>query len=891
MKATHFRPSRIFTALLISGVILPTQYASAQESQAVERIQVTGSKIKRTDMEAASPVSIITAADISASGITNIENLLQRMSFSAGSAGNATNAYWTSGGYGTAQVNLRGLGIKRTLVLLNGRRVVGGGTGANSSVDLNMIPTSMIERIEVLKDGASAIYGADAVAGVVNIITKKEFDGAELDVKVGMTDKGDGENHDISLTIGGEFDKGNSVFNISYSKTSAIRQSDRIDCAKYGTKQGTFECFGSSTSEGGRALLADGSQVQFNQDPDTDANGNNYGDYDASIHSFEWIPYLNAVSPMERINLSNFTNYNINDSLQLYVEASYSNRRGEQIVTPRNGFKGIKVDADFKYNPTGQDVEFQKRRNTELGAPFFFQETNTFRVVTGLQGFLDNGWEWDISYNYGRNTGTDGWTFDIDPDKAAQTLNDSICTYDNSNGIPCGDWFGKDELSQDVIDYVKYRREGTGGNEMRVFSASLNGYLLDMPAGELGFAIGAENRSEKGWRNPDSTVLNNGLEDAISGSYDVNEVFAELSVPLISDVYLAESVALELAARYSDYSTVGAETTYKLGLTWKVNDELMVRGVVSTAFRAPVITELFGGTNGENLRTIDPCENATGNIATNCLADGVPANFEQDGTTILTSVGGNPELGAETADTTTLGLVWQPSYVEGLSATVDYFNIEIEDAITSVNGSDTLKLCYENPVANAKFCDTFSRHPVTNQVDELNQRPVNAAVEKVSGIDFNTAYTFTLFGLDSSANLDITHLLTHESTPFSGEETIDKVGYITEDQGSYTEWRGNLSYSVMTDDWSATYSLRYIGAADDVNGSDNDPLGKSVDAVTYSDVSASYYYSEALRFTLGVDNIFDKKAPYLTSWNDANTDVMTYDLVGRRGFLRAVYQF
>ncbi|MBU1309215.1 MAG: TonB-dependent receptor plug domain-containing protein, partial [Gammaproteobacteria bacterium] len=216
--------------MVVAGLASTTSYINAEENPDVERMQITGSKIKRTDIETASPVSVISSADISISGISNVEDLLQEMSFSAGVAGNATNAYWTSGGYGTAQVNLRGLGIKRTLVLLNGRRIVGGGTGANSSVDLNMIPSSMIERIEVLKDGASAIYGADAVAGVVNIITKKEFDGAELNAKAGMSDKGDAENQDINLTLGSDFDRGNAVVNFSYANTSAVRQSDRIDC-------------------------------------------------------------------------------------------------------------------------------------------------------------------------------------------------------------------------------------------------------------------------------------------------------------------------------------------------------------------------------------------------------------------------------------------------------------------------------------------------------------------------------------------------------------------------------------------------------------------------------------------------------------------------------------
>ena len=890
MKHLTIKASRICTAMIITGVVATPTLVTAQETK-VERIEITGSKIKRTDIESASPVSIITAADISMSGISNVENLLQEMSFSAGVAGNATNAYWTSGGYGTAQVNLRGLGIKRTLVLLNGRRVVGGGTGANSSVDLNMIPTSMIHRIEVLKDGASAIYGADAVAGVVNIITKKEFEGAELSVKAGISDENDGENQDVSLTIGGNFDRGNAIFSANYSNTSAVRQSDRIACSKFGTEEGTFECFGSSTTEGGRALLADGSQVQFNQDPDTTSRGDDFGPYNAAQHSFNYIPYLNAVSPLERINLSSVVNYEINDSLALFTEAMYTKRKGEQIVTPRNGFAGIQVAADFQYNPTGQSLEFQRRRNTELGAPFFFQETDTVRVVTGLTGTLKNDWEWDVAFNYGRNTGTDGWTFDIDPARASQTLDDSVCTYDNSNGIPCGDWFGANELSQDVINYVKYRREGTGGNQMLSWTANVNGDLIELPAGIMGFAVGAEKRTEKGWRDPDSTVLRNGQEDPISGSYDVSEAFIELSIPLLTDMPLIKNLTAEMAARYSDYSTVGSKTTYKLGVTWNVNDSLMVRGVQSTSFRAPVITELFGGTNGENLRTIDPCENATGVIATNCLAAGVPANFVQDGTTVLTSVGGNPSLGAESADTTTMGVVWQPEFAEGLSTTLDYFNIEIEDAITSVNGSDMLKLCYEDPQGNAQFCDTFSCHPVTKQVSELNQRPVNAAVEKVSGLDFNVAYRFEIIGLNARSTLDITRLLNHESTPFSGQPTIDKVGFITEDQGSYTKWRSNFSLSLMSDNWTATYSLRYIGGADDVNGGDFDPLGKSVDALTYSDLAASYSVNDDLIVSMGIDNIFDKQAPYLTSWNDANTDVMTYDLLGRRGFIKANYHF
>ncbi|MBU2925563.1 TonB-dependent receptor [Colwellia sp. 1_MG-2023] len=882
------KKSLLFTAMLVA-FNCNQSYAEVQ-NDGIEKMTVTGSHIKRADLETASPLSVITAEQIALSGIVNVEDLLQRMSFSAGVAGNATNAYWTSGGYGTAQVNLRGMGIKRTLVLLNGRRMVNGGTGANSSADLNTIPTGIIKRIEILKDGASAIYGADAVAGVVNIITKDDIDGVTFMAKAGASDEGDGEHQEFNLNIGSTFDRGNFILSANYVNTEAVRQSDRIDCAKEEIvhDDGTSElsCFGSSTTEGGRALLADGQSVQFNQD--TQGDGNAYEAYDSQKHAFTWIPYLNAVSPSQRLNLAATVNYQLTEQVNLFTEAMYSNRQSEQIVTPRS-LSSIYVSKDFDYNPTGQDLELTNRRNTEFGAPFFFQETNTIRLVLGLNGEFSNNWHWDTAYNYSRNTGNDGWTFDLDSAKAADTLNEDVCSYEEGASIPCGDWFGVDELSQEVIDYVKYRREGNGGNEMRSFTFNLGGDLTELPAGTLAFATGIEHRYESGWRNPDSTVLSNGGEDTIDGDFNVTEAFVEFSIPLLSDLPLMKSLHAEVASRYADYSTFGDKTTYKLGLTWQIFDNLMVRGVKSTAFRIPMLTEQFGGTNSENLRTIDPCEGATGAIATNCLAAGVPANFEQDGTTVLTAVGGNPDVNPESADTLTLGIVWQASFLEGLSATVDYFNIEIDDAITAVNGSDVLKLCYTDPNAYSEYCDSFSRHSVTNQVISLNQRPVNAAQEKVSGVDFNVQHNGEINGFNTKIELEATRLLAHENTPLPGQAINDLLGKITEDQGSYTKWRGNLGFTLEAQSWATHYAIRYIGGADDVNG--GGPIGSSVPSITYHDVQASYQVNNNFSLSAGIDNLFDKSAPFLTSWNDANTDVMTYDLLGRRGYLKLNVNF
>lgn len=885
----QFNKTVIYLALVGLGVgafsIATAQDTGSDQTAQMEEVTVTGSRIKqRTEANSASPVTIISAEMIFDSGISNVEDLLQEMTASAGPAGNSSNAYWTSNGYGTAQTNLRGLGINRTIVLLNGRRIVNGGTGANSSVDLNMIPMALIQRIEVLKDGASAIYGADAVAGVVNIITKKNFSGAKLDVKYGATTQSDGENSELNFTFGGGNDKGNFAVNLSYVDTGLVLQSDRAACPVY-EDDGELVCFGSSTTIGGRAHLLDGTEIQFNQVEGGD--GDFFEPRDGAKHGFNWFPYLNAVSPTQRINLSAFGTYEISDSLQVFTEVLYANRQGEQIVTPRR-IRTTPVSAAFPYNPTGQDLFIKNRRMVEMGAPYFFQETDTVRVLVGLEGLLDNGLSWDASANYGRNTGRDGWTFDIDHDRVSQTLDESTCSTASDAAIPCGDYFGVGELTPELIEYIKYRREGNGGNQMVSLTANLYGTVMSLPAGEVGFAVGVENRTAKGWRNPDSTVLKNGGESAIRGSSDVTEVYGEFSVPLLPDV-----LDLTLAARWSDYDAFGDSTTYKLGAVWQVNDQLKLRSVVSTAFRVPTISEQQGSTNQENLMTVDPCAGATGAIATNCAADGVPAGFVQNGNTVLTGVGGNPDVEPEDADTVTFGIVFEPAFMEGLTAMIDYFDIKMNGAINAVEGSDLLRLCYTDPLVYAEFCNTFVRDPITSQVIFLERRPVNAANERVTGIDYALTYNTEIAGLDSLFSIGATNLLTHENQPNPAAEVEILRGKITSDRGSFAKWRMNMSAKVYAEKWSAGWSVRMIGEAEDENGEawGGGPMGNFVDNIFYHDLHYNYNVSDSLKVSLGIDNVFDEKAPFITSWNDANTDVFTYDLFGRRWFMQASYTF
>lgn len=346
---------------------------------------------------------------------------------------------------------------------------------------------------------------------------------------------------------------------------------------------------------------------------------------------------------------------------------------------------------------------------------------------------------------------------------------------------------------------------------------------------------------------------------------------------------------LNLAGRYSDYSTFDGQSTYKLGLVWQVNDELMLRSVKSTAFRAPSVPELFGGTNQENLPTKDPCDGATGVIASNCLADNVPLGFSQDGTTVLTGVGGNINVQPEKADTLTLGLVYEPDFIDGLSMTMDYFDIEVENAIAAVDGSNQLRLCYTDPLLYKDFCQGFKRDAVTHQIISLSKQPLNAALEQVAGIDSNISYNTELGGIAFGINLDATRLLTHENQAFPDAEPEVLLGKITADRGSFAKWKANLGLKMATEQWQGNWDVRYLGKADDQQG--GLPIGRAVPSTVYHDLNVKWSAVDNFSTAFGVDNLFDTKAPFLTSWNDANTDVFTYDLAGRRFYLQFEYQY
>lgn len=862
---------------------------SAQSASTGE-VVVTGSRIRRQDLAGVGPATVVSAEQIENTGIVNIETVLQRLPANAGFAGNQTSAYWANNGYGTAQVNLRGLGIKRTLVLLNGRRLVAGGTGANSSPDLNMIPVVALARTDVLKDGASAIYGADAMAGVVNLVTRTDYEGLGISVRQGLTERGDGSDFTADLIWGLRNDRGGFMAAVTYQKTEAVNMATRAPCSLAETTPGKLSCVNSAATIGGRAALPSGQQINFNQAPG--GNGNFYEPYSAAKHNFNSTPFLNAVSPVERISTAFFADYAVNDSITAFGEFLYTHRKSNQIATP-GVLRNIAISAANPTNPTGQNIVLIQRRLAEPGPRQFFQETDTWQGTFGLRGKFANDWAWEIAGSFGRNTAVDGSTNVANLERVANTLDTNKCSLAAGAAIPCADYLGFGDLTPAALDYILFTSRDRGGNEIATVTADVNGNLFRLPAGPVAFAAGVVYRKEKGWRDPDPlTVLgvaNTNQQDPISGSSVAKEGYLELSIPVLADTPFFKALTLDGAVRYSDYDLFGGDWNYKLGADWVINDDIRLRGTYGTGFRIPNVPELFGGVSEGNLTTTDPCSrySTSGNatLIANCQASGVPANYVQLGTTILTTVGGNQNLKPESSRTWTIGTVIRPKgLVPGLSLTADWFDIDIKDAIRAIPGSTKLAVCYASANLAHPFCGDFTRSRLTGEVTYLSAQPINTGREQMNGLDLGLVYDRNVGGVALTVDLNVTYLNKYVVLPFPGGAPIQFDGHIGGGNGGYAKWRG---YGVITgrkDGFSATWSTQWIGKATDFNAAAAD-IGYRTPNVFYHNAQLAYEINERTRFQIGVDNLFNRKAPYIKSFTDANSDTMTYDLMGRRFYV------
>ncbi|MGV3481214.1 MAG: TonB-dependent receptor domain-containing protein, partial [Sphingobium sp.] len=646
----------------------------------------------------------------------------------------------------------------------------------------------------------------------------------------------------------------------------------------------------SASTVGGRAVLPNGQQINFNQVPG--GNGNFYEPYSAAKHNFNSAPFLNAVSPIERVSTAFFADYDLTDGIKAFGEFLYTFRKSNQIATPGT-LRNLSIAASNPINPTGQNIVLIQRRLAEPGPRQFFQETDTWQGTLGLRGKFANDWSWEIAGSFGRNTAVDGSTNVANLERVANTLDTGKCSLAAGAAIPCGDYLGFGDLTPQVLDYILFTSRDRGGNELATVTADLTGSLFDLPAGAVSFATGAVYRKEKGWRDPDPlTVLgvaNTNQQDPISGSSTAKEAYLELSVPVLANQPFFKALTLDGAVRYSNYDLFGGDWNYKLSADWVIDDGFRLRGTYGTGFRIPNVPELFGGVSEGNLTTTDPCSrySTSGNatLIANCQASGVPANYVQLGTTILTTAGGNQNLKPESSTTWTIGTVIQPkNLVPGLSLTADWFDIDIKDAIRAIPGSTKLAVCYASANLSSEFCDDFTRSPLTGEVTYLSAQPINTGRERMSGLDLGLVYSHMIGDVAVSLDLNATWLRKYVVLPFVGGTPIDFDGHIGGGNGGYPKWRGYGVLTVEKGGISATWSTQWIGKATDFNAARTD-IGYRTPNVFYHNLQLAFEIDGKTRFQIGADNLFDRKAPYIKSFTDANTDTMTYDLLGRRFYV------
>ncbi|MBQ4863799.1 TonB-dependent receptor [Pseudoalteromonas sp. MMG013] len=847
------KKSVIALSIVVSVPIISKCVQAQEMIKPIEKIEVTGSKIKRSDMETASPVTIIGAEDIKASGAVTIDDILQDMTAAGGAM---TNPGVNNGSGGNASINLRGMGDQRTLVLVNGRRMINSGTGAASTVDLNTIPISMVKYIEVLKDGASAVYGTDAVAGVVNIILKDDFEGAELNAQTGLSSEGDAQRNSIALIFGNSFDKGNMVFGLQYMDRGEASQADRdfSTCPITESDDGKeLLCGGSSITPNGHVYLENGKELQGRPD-------GSYSEYNPESDPYNYSQESYLYTPMKSLNLTGLVNYELSNETTLFTEAMYTKRWSEQQMAPQPiwfdfTYSEAMGDDLLEHGAEYGDTIHYRRRMTDTGTRDFSQVVDTLRTVVGLEGILENDYNWDVALNFGRNDSVD---------KLSNLHNVGNLTED----IESGKFNPLDQTAwstENMSDYI-YTEQNTGGSQMLNLSASLSGELWELPAGYMGFATGVESRTEKAWYTPDSLtsqgLANDPKVEPTSGSYDVSEAFLELAVPVLADLPFAQSVDLSAAVRAFDYSSFGSDSTWKLGFTWKVNDELMFRGVRSTAFRAPTVDELYGGNS---------------------------PSFEQINHALLDSqaevtVGGNDQLTPEEANTITAGLVYEPLWLQGISMTLDYYDIAISNAIGSVDNQFIVDSCIDS-TGQLKNQDTAvcqsANVQVSNGKATFNNQLQNIGQETTRGLDLNLLYKFEAMGYHWSAGLDTSFL--HERVVTNAGETIDYTGLITSGSGGYADIKSNLSLALKADDWYANYKVRYISGMDSYAclSESSSCYAPSTPSVMYHDISGSYFINDSIKISAGINNLFDKQPPYYTGNNDSNTDPYTYDTLGR----------
>lgn len=953
---SNFMRLRASAAPIVLGMALLSAPALAQdEADGADAIIVTGSRIARPDLDSIIPVVAVGSADLEREAAVNIQDVLQEMP-QVGIGTSRTNSNFLTSGTGVATINLRNLGASRTLVLVNGRRFISGLAG-DSAVDINNIPTDFIERMEIVTGGSSAVYGSDAIAGVVNFVLKDKFDGISVRSQYNITGEGDNPRYFTSVTGGTTFgadDRGSFIGNFSYDKDTGLLSRKR--------KLSSQDCSGTICGPDAYSPFAPQGQFILNGPDDTLGGANDIYTFDRDNNLVAGFPSgsgfnRNAVrriaTPVERYLASGIFKYDVTDNAEVFAEVTYSKVKsnasleasaiagglvpnpdvvGYGIDNPfipqelRNIIDARNSDGDLTNDVTG--LSFRRRFN-EVFDRSNRASRDTWRVATGVRGDISSSWKYEASYVYGhvrdRNSSED-----VDVNRLANALD---AVVDASGNIVCRsvaaqsegcvpiNLFGFNTASPEASAYVQavVPKSEIITNEQQVATLAISGTPFALPAGDVGVVVGTEYRKEKSVSDLDiltNTGGNSGnMIPDTRGKFDVWEVFGEVNVPLLRDKSFFNYLGLIGAARYSDYSTIGSVFSWNAGAEWSPVEGVRFRGVYAEANRAPNITELFSAPGETFAPVIDVCDgvNATndlGGYGAACRAvPAIAAAIAQNGvfkytTTDMQSingfVGGNMNLQEETAKTLTIGGIFQPRFAPGLSVTVDYYDIKVDNAIATAGRDTSISQCVLTGLD--VFCNNVIRDNKTGFVTTVNDQLINVAKRTTSGIDLGVRYG-TGLGLAADDRIEFATNYSYlikfdvQGNPSARVEHYDgTVGF--------SKHRANVRTTYKLDGMSVSWGVNYLSKAvarenfTHVNP-DIEALN-SVGARFYHDMQVRYDVGDDKQFGIyaGVDNVFNSRAPYLPGSHFGNvaatgteTAADVYDPFGRRFYVGAQVKF
>jgi iron complex outermembrane receptor protein len=855
------------------------QQAPGAESQTVQEVVVTGSRIQQSVAQSTQPLSVISTEQIEKTGLASVGDLLQQLT----TGGKALNQKFNSSGNfgypadgggigaGSSQVDLRNLDSKRTLVLVDGLRWVNesSASGLSGSADLNTIPLSIIDHIEVLEDGASTIYGSDAIAGVVNIITRKKVEGIEASYYTGEFSKG-GRTTEASLTGGGSNGKFSGMFVASFYNQEAISSSKwwqssypeplaGLDAGSSATPQGRdrFCDYRLPAAVPGSCAGGHFFNVTLNDGTTTpvwNPNNPSAGTYHnfTNADRFNFAPLNLLLTPSQRKALWSSFTYDATDDIQLYAKGMFNNRTSTNeaapepiFVGPGAGTGGIADRLDVShldpFNPFGIDLcavasptcgngtgnfIYVTRRPLEAGPRIFNQDVDTWYFSTGLKGTLHllDGFSWDINFLDTENKASQKFTGGFNIAKIGIALGDpAVCAQ--IPGCTPLDLFGGQgrPITPQMLNYILATQVDSSIQKLKSVSANITGTMFHIEDRAAGVAVGVEHRLYDGIFNPDPLRQNGESQDSPAGpvaaSYHVNEAYAEFSLPLL------KSLGASAAVRYSDYSTFGNTTTYKGGLRWQPIDDFAVRGTYSTGFRAPNLGELYGLTSFA-ATLVDPC-GPTGTIvvtpgnnsalANACRAQGVPNGFQQANTQITTITGGNPQLRPEKSDSYTAGLQYRAGWMAGRAVTdhltleATYYNHKVKSAIGAEDIKALLNACLAAGGTDPNLCAPFSR------IASGDLRPPRNLLENLahittSGVDVKADWLSEPLSFGHlTAALQATRVNDYKAEDTLGIVDQRSVGVEVRDS-AIPRWRANLQLGWGLGGLAANWNMRFLSA-------------------------------------------------------------------------------